>query len=274
MPTTITSRGSISCAGSPAGSSSTAPSTRSTASVCGRRGPGRSTSAKLESVRAVSTWFEPDEGLALMAFRPRKAKSHDGDVVTAAVLGPESSPPVEDPRLTTTYDAGGWPVRAGLELWLAGEGEEEQFPRRAVRGGSGRARRSPRPASSTSEPSRSAGTAVGAMAPGSTSWPAGDEPGAGDHQRFRRRPHDAAARFVRRADAGVRDLARVGRQGDGDDRRAAGIQSAVRARDRAHHRGGVHGRALGRAVRRARQRGRARRVRRALLPASPAERAR
>jgi hypothetical protein len=85
---------------------------------------------KLESVRAVSTWFEPDEGLALMAFRERKAKAHDGDVVTAAVLGPETSPAVEDPRLTTTYDAGGWPVRAGLELWLAGD-EHEQLPRRA-----------------------------------------------------------------------------------------------------------------------------------------------
>lgn len=86
---------------------------------------------KLGSVRAVSTWFEPDEGLALMAFRGRKAKTHDCDVITGAVLGPESSAPVEDPRLTTTYDAGGWPVRAGLELWLAGESEQEQYPRRA-----------------------------------------------------------------------------------------------------------------------------------------------
>jgi hypothetical protein len=89
--------------------------------------------AKLASIRAVSTWFEPGEGMALMAFRARKAKHHDSDVVTATVLGPEPSPPVEDPRLSTTYDAGGWPVRAGLELWLAtGEGEEEQYPRRAA----------------------------------------------------------------------------------------------------------------------------------------------
>jgi hypothetical protein len=88
---------------------------------------------KLASVRAVSTWFEPDEGFALMAFRGRKAKHHDSDVVTATVLGPEPSPPVEDPRLSTTYDAGGWPLRAGLELWVAaGEDDEEQFPRRAV----------------------------------------------------------------------------------------------------------------------------------------------
>jgi hypothetical protein len=88
--------------------------------------------AKLESVRAVSTWFEPDEGFSLIAFRGRKAKHHDSDVVTATVLGPEPSAPVEDPRLSTTYDAGGWPVRAGVELWLAAEGEDEQqFPRRA-----------------------------------------------------------------------------------------------------------------------------------------------
>jgi hypothetical protein len=87
---------------------------------------------KLESVRAVSTWFEPDEGLALVAFRGRKAKSHEGDVITSAVLGPERAAPVEDPRLSTTYTAGGWPVRASLELWLAGDGEQEQFPRRAV----------------------------------------------------------------------------------------------------------------------------------------------
>jgi hypothetical protein len=88
---------------------------------------------KLESVRAVSTWFEPDEGFALIAFRGRKAKHHDSDVITAAVLGPETSASVEEPRLSTTYDAGGWPVRAGLELWLAAaEGEEEPYPRRAV----------------------------------------------------------------------------------------------------------------------------------------------
>ncbi|HUJ34024.1 MAG TPA: hypothetical protein VLW51_02365 [Solirubrobacteraceae bacterium] len=88
--------------------------------------------AKIESVRAVSTWFEPDEGFALMAFRGPKAKHHDADVITAAVLGPEASVPVEDPRLSTTYDAGGWPIRAGFELWVAGESEDDQYPRRAV----------------------------------------------------------------------------------------------------------------------------------------------
>lgn len=88
---------------------------------------------KLDSIRAISSWFEPDEGLALIAFRGRKAKNHDSDVVTATVLGPEPSPSVEDPRLSTTYDAGGWPVRAGIELWFAAEGEDApQFTRRAA----------------------------------------------------------------------------------------------------------------------------------------------
>jgi hypothetical protein len=86
---------------------------------------------EVSSIRAVSSWYEPDEGLALIAFRGRKAKAHDGDVVTATVLGPERSTPVEDPRLSTTYGSGGWPLRASLELWLGGEEEQEQYPRRA-----------------------------------------------------------------------------------------------------------------------------------------------
>lgn len=88
--------------------------------------------ARFESIRTVATWFEPDEALTLTAFRARKAKAHDGDAVAGAVLGPEGAPPVEDPRLSTTYGAEGWPIRAGLELWLAAaEDSEQQFPRRA-----------------------------------------------------------------------------------------------------------------------------------------------
>jgi hypothetical protein len=87
---------------------------------------------KIESIRAVSTWFEPDEAFTLVAFRGRKAKAHDADVITATVLGPEPVAPVEDPRLSTTYAPDGWPIRAGLELWLSADDEQEQFPRRAA----------------------------------------------------------------------------------------------------------------------------------------------
>jgi hypothetical protein len=94
--------------------------------------PGPVDMERYESIRAVSTWFEPDEAIALTAFRPRKAKSHDGDLIAAAVIGPESSTAVEDPRLSTTYEAEGWPLRAGLELWLPSpEASEQQYPRRA-----------------------------------------------------------------------------------------------------------------------------------------------
>jgi hypothetical protein len=88
--------------------------------------------ARYESIRAVSSWFEPDQGLTLTALRSRKAKAHDGDAVAGAVIGPDSAEPAEDPRLSTTYAADGWPVRAGLELWLAAEKSgERHYSRRA-----------------------------------------------------------------------------------------------------------------------------------------------
>ena len=90
---------------------------------------------RYESIRSVSVWFEPDEGvaegMALTAFRPRKAKGQDRDVLAAAVIAADMSRAVEDPRLSTTYQAEGWPARAGLELWLAGDEPDQQYPRRA-----------------------------------------------------------------------------------------------------------------------------------------------
>jgi hypothetical protein len=95
--------------------------------------PGPIDLERYESVRAVSSWFEPDEAIVLTAFRARKAKSHDGDLTAAAMIGPESSVAVDDPRLSTTYEAEGWPLRAGLELWLpSAEDSEQQYPRRAA----------------------------------------------------------------------------------------------------------------------------------------------
>lgn len=95
---------------------------------------------KIESFRQVSAWFEPDEGLALLALRPRKARGQESDIVAAAVLEPEPVPPVADPRLSTTYTEAGLPSRAGLELWLeegepdadGGDERPEQYPRRAA----------------------------------------------------------------------------------------------------------------------------------------------
>jgi hypothetical protein len=90
--------------------------------------------SRYQSIRAVSVWFDPDEAFALTAFRPRKAKAHDGDLLAASVIAADGSAAVEDPRLSTTYAADGWPSRAGLELWLAAAGEDDSdrhYSRRA-----------------------------------------------------------------------------------------------------------------------------------------------
>ncbi len=85
---------------------------------------------KIQSVRDVCAWFDGGVALALTALRPRRAKGQEGDTVTAAVFEEGHWVAVEDPRLSTTYDATGAPARTSLELWLASE--EEQYPRRAA----------------------------------------------------------------------------------------------------------------------------------------------
>lgn len=97
---------------------------------------------RFESFRQVSAWFEPDEGLALIALRPRKSRGQESDLISASVLEPqEPRVLVTEPRLSTTYTAAGVPSRAGLELWVeeptSAESEEdgaqnEVFPRRAA----------------------------------------------------------------------------------------------------------------------------------------------
>ncbi len=84
----------------------------------------------LDSVRDVSAWFAVDDGLAMTALRRRKARGHDRDLTVAAILDAAGSPAVEEPRLSTTYDAGGAPARMGLELWLPEQEGEQQYPRR------------------------------------------------------------------------------------------------------------------------------------------------
>lgn len=95
--------------------------------------------AALESFRQTSGWFAQDDGIALLALRPRKARGHDADLVCAGVLAPGAASRVVDPRLSTTYAADGLPTRIGLELWFepdtsdaGADGSEQQFPRRAA----------------------------------------------------------------------------------------------------------------------------------------------
>jgi hypothetical protein len=96
----------------------------------GRSGSGPDPAiAELQSVRELSAWFDSEDGVYLRSLRPRKAKGHDGDVVSATLFAEGRPQLVEDPRISTTYDANGLPARVNLELWLS-EDEEEQYPRR------------------------------------------------------------------------------------------------------------------------------------------------
>jgi hypothetical protein len=99
------------------------------APVRGRRGECVPASAieRYDSVREVSAWFGDDEATALIALRPRKRRGHEDDEVGAAVVVGDGWGPVVDPRLSTTYSAGGEPTRMGIELWAE---DPEQLPRR------------------------------------------------------------------------------------------------------------------------------------------------
>ncbi len=93
---------------------------------------------QLDSLRAVAGWIGSEDGVALIAVRPRKARGQESDTVLAGVLEPAGSRAVADPRLSTTYAASGVPARAGLELWFEeapGEDDgapEARYPRRAA----------------------------------------------------------------------------------------------------------------------------------------------
>ncbi len=83
------------------------------------------------SVRDVSAWFDREDGIGLLSLRPRRARGHDEDEVSAAVIEGTSATAVTDARLSTAYDENGAPLRAGFELWLGGQ-DGEEYPRRAA----------------------------------------------------------------------------------------------------------------------------------------------
>jgi hypothetical protein len=99
---------------------------------------------KLGSIRAAAAWLDPEDGFALLSLRPPGARGHQGDAVTCALLEDGQPLDLEEVRFSTTYDADGVPSRAGVELWLAGAGEDDngdseqhsdpdpRYPRRAA----------------------------------------------------------------------------------------------------------------------------------------------
>jgi hypothetical protein len=103
----------------------------------GRRGERAAIDvASYDSIRDVSAWFAPDDGMAVVAARRRRSRGHSDELLTASAFEDGHPLPIADPRMSTTYAADGSPIKAGLELWLeASENEEDEtvrYPRRAA----------------------------------------------------------------------------------------------------------------------------------------------
>ncbi|MDQ6744804.1 MAG: hypothetical protein M3Z27_02110 [Actinomycetota bacterium] len=97
----------------------------------GMRGEHRGLGGATGSWRAAYLWFSGEQAMALTAARPRRAPGHDRDALAATVLEGGSALTSVDPRLSTTLDEAGAPLRVGLELWIESEDGTLEFPRRA-----------------------------------------------------------------------------------------------------------------------------------------------
>lgn len=80
----------------------------------------------LDALRTTSAVFDPELAVLALARRPRGARGHGDERVTAWIVRDGTGLAVEDARLSTVYDGEGRQRTAGLELWLPGE----DFPRR------------------------------------------------------------------------------------------------------------------------------------------------
>jgi len=78
--------------------------------------------------RTVGAWLGDDLAVLMSAIRPDGAKEHGAEQLRAVVLegAPAAPHVIEDPRLSTTYDAEGRQRRAGFELWA----DDESAPAR------------------------------------------------------------------------------------------------------------------------------------------------
>jgi hypothetical protein len=76
--------------------------------------------------RSLSVTLDHELSFALLSHRPATASGHGEEQLYAVVFrgDPPVSSVVAQPRLSTTYDGGGLPGHAGIELW---EDEESEF---------------------------------------------------------------------------------------------------------------------------------------------------
>jgi hypothetical protein len=80
----------------------------------------------LERTRAASAWFG-ERAVSVAAIGRHGAGGHGQDALSATLFGPgaDGCTRVEDPRLSTTFDADGRQRRAAMELWV---NEDDERP--------------------------------------------------------------------------------------------------------------------------------------------------
>jgi hypothetical protein len=79
--------------------------------------------------RALGAWLADGTGFVLDAVRTVAMRDHAAEATWAALVGPAGALDVRHPLLSTTFDADGRQLRAGVELWV---GAEDPYPRRAA----------------------------------------------------------------------------------------------------------------------------------------------
>ena len=97
----------------------------------GQRGHswGRPDWDRIALARTVSAWLDPETAVTVTAVRPVKAKHHADEAVAAYVVSGGVPELMEEPLVSTTYDADGRQRHVGLELWPAGD---DALPHRAA----------------------------------------------------------------------------------------------------------------------------------------------
>ena len=81
---------------------------------------------QLDALRTVSALVDERHAFVALARRPRGARGHGEESVSAVLVENGTPTVVEDARISTVYDGQGRQRNAGLELWLTGE----ELPRR------------------------------------------------------------------------------------------------------------------------------------------------
>jgi hypothetical protein len=77
---------------------------------------------EIDSLRVLTARLGDGRLLAVVALRPAGAEGHGDDLVAAAIGDGESFAGVDEPLLSTEYDAEGRPRRLGLELYPGEDG--------------------------------------------------------------------------------------------------------------------------------------------------------